>query len=110
MTEYKLAPLVHHDHVYVEIRKGMYGLPQAGRITNDRLIKFLEPHGYSPVPITPGLWKHNASDLVFSLVVDDFGIMFTNKSDADHLINTLKELYILSEDWTGTRYSERPHH
>jgi phage terminase Nu1 subunit (DNA packaging protein) len=30
MAEYKLLPLRHHDHVYVEIRKGMYGLPQAG--------------------------------------------------------------------------------
>jgi hypothetical protein len=30
MTEYKLLPLVHRDHVYVEIHKGMYGLPQAG--------------------------------------------------------------------------------
>jgi hypothetical protein len=104
MTEYNLAPLVHHDHVYVEIRKGMYGLPQAGRIANDRLTNFLEPHGYAPVPLTPGLWKHNASDLVFSLVVDDFGIMFTNKADANHLINVLKELYIVSEDWTGNRY------
>jgi hypothetical protein len=83
----------------------MYGLPQAGRIANNRLTKFLEPHGYSHVPITPGLWKHDASDLVFSLVVDDFGIMFTNKSDADHLINTLKDLYVVSEDWTGNRYS-----
>ena len=35
MTEYKLAHLVHRDHVYVEIRKGMYGLPQARKIAND---------------------------------------------------------------------------
>jgi hypothetical protein len=29
MTEYRLAPLVHHDHDYVEIRNGMYyGLQQ----------------------------------------------------------------------------------
>jgi hypothetical protein len=27
MTEYKLLPLMHCDHVYVEIREGMYGLP-----------------------------------------------------------------------------------
>jgi hypothetical protein len=57
MAEYKLLPLRHHDHVYVEIRKGMYGLPQAGRIANDHLTDFLAPHGYTPMPITPGLWK-----------------------------------------------------
>lgn len=35
MELYELHNLVHHDHVYVEIRKGMYGLPQAGKIAND---------------------------------------------------------------------------
>ena len=30
--EYKLEKLVHKDRVLVKIRKGMYGLPQAGRI------------------------------------------------------------------------------
>jgi hypothetical protein len=53
MSKYNLVPLVHHDHVYVEIRKGMYGLPQAGRIASNRLTAFLAPHGYAPVPITP---------------------------------------------------------
>jgi hypothetical protein len=55
MLEYDLAKLVHNKHVCVEISKGMCGLPQAGRLANDRLIKFLAPHGYTPVPITPGL-------------------------------------------------------
>ena len=48
MTEYKLLPLVHRDHVYVEICKGMYGLPQAGRIANDRLQSSL-PHMATPL-------------------------------------------------------------
>ena len=104
MSKYNLAPLVHHNHVYVEIRKGMYGLPQAGRIASDRLTAFLAPHGYAPVPITPGLWKHNASDLMFTLVVDDFGVKYTNTADANHLIATLKQLYAVSDDWTGTKY------
>jgi hypothetical protein len=34
MTQYKLASIVHHDRVLVKIRKGMYGLPQAGIIAN----------------------------------------------------------------------------
>jgi hypothetical protein len=104
MVKYNLAPLVHHNHVYVEIRKGMYGLPQAGRIASDRLTAFLAPHGYAPVPITPGLWKHNASDLMFMLVVNDFGVKYTNTANAEHMINTLKKLYAVSEDWTGTKY------
>jgi hypothetical protein len=39
--QYKLGPLVHNGHVYVEIRKGMYGLPQAGKIANDALVPYL---------------------------------------------------------------------
>ena len=26
---YNLLPKVHKDHIYIEIRRGMYGLPQA---------------------------------------------------------------------------------
>ncbi|MCK7513578.1 MAG: hypothetical protein MZV70_62525 [Desulfobacterales bacterium] len=104
MTEYALAPLIHHDNVYVEIRRGMYGLPQAGKIANDRLTAFLAPYGYAPVPITPGLWKHDTRDIIFTLVVDDFGVKYTNKADAEHLMSTLRELYSVSEDWEGARY------
>jgi len=75
--QYKLAGFVHNGAVYVEITKGMYGLPQAGRIANDRLTAFLAPYGYAPVPITPGLWKHASRDVTFSLVVDDFGVKYT---------------------------------
>jgi len=74
MEHYNLAPLIHKGFVYVEIRKGMYGLPQAGKIANDQLTKFLTPHSYEPVPITTGLWKHTTRDLSFTLVVDDSGI------------------------------------
>jgi hypothetical protein len=104
MTEYALAPLVHHDNVYVEIRRGMYGLPQAGKIANDRLTAFLAPYGYAPAPITPGLWKHDTRDISFTLVVDDFGVKYTKKADAEHLMSTLRELYSVSEDWEGARY------
>ena len=104
MLEYDLAKLVVNGFLYVEIRKGMYGLPQSGRIANDRLIKFLAPHGYAPVPITPGLWKHKDRSTTFTLVVDDFGIKYTNQADADHLITTLKLLYSVSVDWTGAKY------
>jgi len=56
MDHYKLHDLVHNGHVYVEIRKGMYGLPQARRLANEHLQRLLLPHGYHPCPFTPGLW------------------------------------------------------
>ncbi len=40
----------------------------------------------------------------FTLVNDDFGVKYTNRDDADHLMNTLKKLYTVSVDWTADKY------
>jgi len=104
MEHYHLHDLIHNGHVYVEIRKGMYGLPQAGRIANDHLQKLLLPHGYHPCPHTPGLWRHNTRDIRFTLVVDDFAVRYTNRDDALHLLSALREQYQVTEDWDATRY------
>ena len=80
------------------IRRGMYGLPQAGRRANDQLIAFLAPHGYRPVSLTPGLWHHDTKDIVFSLVVDDFGVRYMSRSDAEHLFSTLETAYQVSTE------------
>jgi len=93
-----------NGNAYVEIRKGMYGLKQAGKIANDRLTKFLAPHGFTPAPTTPGLWLDNQSDLAFTLVVDDFGVKYTSRDDAERLSTVLKRQYEIKEDWTGDRY------
>ena len=69
IEQYSLQSLIHNHHIYVEIRRGMYGLRQAGKIANDQLIEHLAPHGYTPVPLTHGLWQHNTKDIVFTLVV-----------------------------------------
>jgi len=74
MEHYHLHNLIHNGHVYVEICKGMYGLPQAGRIANDHLQKLLLPHGYHPCHHTPGLWQHTTRDIRFTLVMDDFAV------------------------------------
>ena len=107
MEEYNLRPLFHKGFVYVEIHRGMYGLPQqAGRLANNQLIKHLAPHGYEPLPLTPGLWHHKIRDIIFCLIVHDFGIRYTSQADADHLLSTLEMLfYQVSRDWSsGARY------
>jgi hypothetical protein len=98
IEQYMLRPLFHNGYIYVEIRRGMYGLPQAGRIANDQLVAFLQPHGYAPCPLTHGLCRHHTRNIVFSLVVDDFGVRYTNRADADHLIATLRTAYEVSLD------------
>ena len=71
----------------------MYGLPQAGHIAYEYLKKLLDPYGYKPTEHTPGLWYHEHSDLMFTLVVDDFGVRYTKKSGAKDIIGACASLY-----------------
>ena len=66
--EYNLKELVVDGWIYVEIRKGMYGLPQAGILANKLLKKRLAKHGYYECERTPGLWKHEWRPITFVLV------------------------------------------
>ncbi len=63
--------------VYVKIRMGMYGLPQAGILTNKLIKQRLNAKGYCHCQYTPGLWCHIWHDIIFCLIVDDFGIKTT---------------------------------
>ena len=74
IAQYNLLQLASNGWAYLETRKGMPGLKQAGRIANNRLKIHLSNFGYSPIARTPSLWKHVTKDICFSLVVDDFGV------------------------------------
>eukprot|EP00957_Ditylum_brightwellii_P115317 8793521-Ditylum_brightwellii.AAC.1 len=74
MQEYNLHKLIQNEYIYIEVRKGMYGLPQAGILANKLLKERLATAGYCPTRHTPGLWQHKWRPVTFSLVVDDFGI------------------------------------
>jgi hypothetical protein len=50
----------------------------------------------------PGLWKHASRPIMFTLIVDDFGIQYTGKQHAQHLIAGLKQDYeAITTDWDG---------
>ena len=56
---YNLESMFDQDgYIYVEIRRGMCGLPQAGRIASDQLMRLLKPARCVPCDVTHGLWKH----------------------------------------------------
>jgi hypothetical protein len=95
---YDLRSKTHKDHVYMEIRQGMYGLPQAGILANQLLTTRLEPHGYEQCRHTPGLWRHKWQPILLSLVMDDFGIKYVGKQHADHLIKAIEQNYRFSKD------------
>ena len=105
IAQYQLLDIVTADGwVYIEMGKGIYGLKQAGSLTNKQLTKQLEPAGYIPTPHTPGLWTHQTRNIKFSLVVNNFCIKYTDKLDAEHLLSTLRTMYTAATDWTGSLY------
>ena len=104
IDHYDLLPKVKNGFVYMEIIRGMYGLPQAGVLANKLLKQRLSKHGYYEVPHTPGLFRHVTRPIWFTLVVDDFGIKYVGKDNIDHLLNALREEYKIEVDWTGTLY------
>jgi hypothetical protein len=90
--------------VHLEMRHAVWGLPQAGILANKKLRQKLALFGYHKCIDTPGLWKHESRPLTFTLVVDDFGVKYEKKEDADHLISSIKSTYRLTKDWMGNLY------
>eukprot|EP00804_Cyclotella_cryptica_P018372 CCRYP_015481-RA/>CCRYP_015481-RA protein AED:0.17 eAED:0.17 QI:0/0/0/1/1/1/2/0/862 len=101
---YNLWDRIHNGYIYMEIRRGCYGLPQAGILANKLLKQRLSTNGYFKLPHTPGLFKHINRPVQFSLVVDDFGIKYTGQEHLDHLIQSIKKHYDVKVDHTGSLY------
>ncbi len=105
IEHYKLHNIVTPDgHIYCEIQKGMYGLPQAGIIVQELLADGLKQHGYMQSKTMPGLWLHKMHPIQFSLVIDDFRVKYIGKENALHLLTTIQKYYKCSCNWDGKRY------
>ncbi len=46
----------------------------------------MAPFGYHECKNTQGLWYHKTRNITFTLVVDDFGVKYVDKTDVKHLI------------------------
>ena len=91
IKQYNLREHQKGGFVYVEIRRCIYGLPQAGALANKLLKRQLAPAGYCEVPHMPGLFKHLTRPVAFSLVVDNFGVKYVGRKHAKHLVSALKK-------------------
>ena len=99
IVEYNLrSKATSDDYVYVEIRRGMYGLPQGGLIAQELLEERLNKEGYHQSKIIDGLWTHEWRPIQFTLVVDDFGVKYVGEEHAQHLCQVLRKHYDISED------------
>ena len=99
IQEYKFRNIARSDgSIYVEIQKGIYGLPQAGLLANILLEKRLHEHGYFQSTIILGLWTHTTRPIQFTLVVDDFRVKYVGEEHAEHLRSVLQESYAITHD------------
>ena len=67
--KYDMIPQ-HKGSIYIEIRRGMYGLKQACALAKLHLGNKLK-YGYVKVDNTSGLWKYISQPITFTLYVDD---------------------------------------
>ena len=104
IAKYSFEPFIATGSILFEVNKGMYGLPQAGKLAQERLCAHLLPFGYAQDPNVPCLFKHESNGMQFTLVVDDFGIKYFSRESAEHLIACLEVLYPLKVNWTGHKY------
>ena len=95
MKEYNLKPLIQNYCFLAECRICIYGLPQAGLFTYIKLVKQISDDFYFPTGHTPGLFIHLTQSTTFNIVVDEFGTKIIGKHNADHLINTFKNITTL---------------
>ena len=70
----------------------MYGLPQEGKITNDKTKLHMAKFWYKPEPINQGPWCQQTFPLQFSLVVDELGVKYEIQEDITHLLDALKTI------------------
>jgi hypothetical protein len=80
IQKYNLNALAVDGWVNIEIRKGMYGLKQAGLLANQLLQTRLAPFVYHPARHTTGRWLHKTRPISFTLVVDDFAVKYVGSS------------------------------
>jgi hypothetical protein len=106
IDHYQLDVLIAPDgYFYVRINGGMYGLKQARRIANEAIVQRLATHDFIQCRHTPGLFRHKFRPIFFTLIIDDFFVVYTCQEDADFLISCLRLHYDTKVDWTASLYS-----
>jgi hypothetical protein len=104
ILEYGLAGLEDKNRwIYFEIRRGCYGLPQAGILANNLLRGRLEEEDYYEAHSTPGLWRHKWRPIEFCLIVDDFGIEYVGIEHFHHLLELLKKYHQIQTNMAGDK-------
>jgi hypothetical protein len=76
----------------------------AGALSQQRLFQHLETNGYYQLPSTTSVFRNRTGTIRFTLVVDDFAVLWTDRKHMDHFIHTLTALYQVKINWEGSKY------
>jgi hypothetical protein len=91
LSRLSLLPFLKQDksgkpYIIFRIEKTMYGLKEAGKLSNLRLVSLLQSFAFHQTD-TPGLFRHASRPITFVLVVDDFGVKYHRPSDFAFLVS-----------------------
>ena len=76
----------------------MYGSKQVSVLAYQNLSKLLTDGEYEHIVGSLGMWKHKTRNILFRLCVDDFGVKYHNKEDAQHLHDCIVKEYTCKID------------
>ena len=100
--DYNLTSLVDgQGWIYMHIEKCMYGLKQAGIISNQELVNRMAPFGCHPVQHTPDLWVHDSRKTII-LVVSNFCVQYCSTEDANRFFKSLRAKCLITVDMSAT--------
>jgi hypothetical protein len=103
LEEYDLEQHFDGDIMRFEVNTGMYRLPQAGLLAQDRLIAHQATTGYTQSTVVPCLFKHSDNSVTIVFVVDDLGIKSKNVAGREHFLDTLRQMHKITVDEAGSQ-------
>ena len=93
-----------YGYIYGRLKRGVWGLVQAGIIAHKLLKVHLKSYVCAPANITQGIWTHHYRQINSTLLLDEFGMNSRDKKDVDRIIASLRAKYEVTQDCTGGIY------
>ena len=103
IQKYNLDRFYERGYVSVILHKTLWGHPEAGRLSQKKLIKHLNANGYYETNTTM-LFRHESRNITFILCVDDFLVKWTNEQDYEHFTGILEQVYPIKKQLVANNY------
>ena len=107
LIDLKITPYVQKDKAgkdffYARVDKIMPGFRQAGLHAHEHVTSLLLKHGYYQTQ--PCMFTHNTDPTFFALVVDDYGVKYTDRIHFDRLVACLSQKYHVKAHPTASSF------